>query len=961
METAPGNLAPPGLIEHTLSGISITTGAITQFIRAVRSSHADLSSVTHELADLRLVLELLRDDPDIPPALLNYLPTLLNACAHSLVCIDIALTQCSDSTQWASSPSRESISGQQGKLRVLRRALALVLEVVTLATSRVSEGDTDAVKNNVLAEAEEIRLLQHGFDSGAVCPPLDLYLDAIIESVGQYHVGLRKTSSQGGSSATDIGQTGLEQGLDALQLQGRHGSALGAQREFMKSDEKKDQVRLDTGSPCPSGSPLLSHYSPYPEPVSFERLQQMKRGHQPQSQSEHTPGLQYLQQLEYMEHMQSLQQLQQHAQPPPFVRPLFATSSAQSSPVTQQAPRSASIWSTFRPSWASSASPTSKSEAFGANGGSSESPILQPERWAEQLQTPGRHAPSPSISSIHTRNQSLSSAFHPPSTSSLRSGVSSHGHSSNLSQGSVVYPFGPGSPDLSVAGPSTPATSFLRPSTPRSVFSDQRPSTPQSVVSFSPASALPVLSPPKNQAEKSPLPSVGIPSVTKPALDITPAGQLSDKGKNQDVAYIDTSPTLNLLATRHTNKYLKIWSNSKNAVHSTIKVTTYVQPQPRSREYFVRSHAVLSENASLIGISTHFGLTLEIYNFSKGGSGAKKVQVIDDAHRWAASQLDAYHTNFAPLVVYRPKGDRIDRFFLARHPGAKKPFWEDTTNGIDLTRAELPFMPKFPELAFSANSPFLVAAAGPRPGEPPRPFPTILIAWKMTPVSDAKLQAASPVGTIRPTESESESHHRPYRVCVPEYPALQTALPTCLAARGSLAVSIWIPANHTETQLPGNKYKRKPMPAPERFVLSWDIEANTTRIFAIPNVQACISPDCRRVAYCDANAGRFVVLDAVTGDEIWRWPDAARSTGFSSYGQLESLHKVTVFEFSADGQTMMVGDANGAVGMYSVREVAKEPDVVYELQDTTADNRFSTASLYVPLVLEGQKVSELES
>lgn len=444
-------------------------------------------------------------------------------------------------------------------------------------------------------------------------------------------------------------------------------------------------------------------------------------------------------------------------------------------------------------------------------------------------------------------------------------------------------------------------------------------------------------------------------------VDITPTGHLADKGKNQDVAHIDMSPTGNLMATRHANKYLKIWSIPGGAIHTTLKITTYTQPQPRSREYFVRSHAILSENASLIGVSTHFGLTLEIYNFSKGGSGAKKVQVIDDAHRWAASQLDAYHTNYAPLVVYRPKGDRIDRFFLTRHPGAKKPFWEDATNGIDLTKADLPFLPKFPELAYSANSPLLVAAAGPRPGEPPRPYPTILIAWQMPPISDAKLQALSPVESIRSADPDSESHHRPYRVCVPEYSALQTALPSCLAARGSLAVSIWIPANHTETQLPGNKYKRKPMPAPERFVLSWDVQKNTTNLFAIPNVQACVSPDCRRVAYCDANAGRFIVLDAFTGDEIWRWPDAARNPGFGSYGLLESLHKVTVFEFSADGQTLMVGDVNGGIDMYSVREAAKEPGVVYELQDTTADHRFSSASLFVPLVLDRPKISELES
>ncbi|KAK0611261.1 hypothetical protein B0T14DRAFT_500401 [Immersiella caudata] len=939
MESAPEILGLSGLTEQLLSNISTTTNAITHFIRSVRSAHADLSTVTHDLADLRLVLELLRDDPNVPPSLQGHIPTLLSACGDCLARVNCALEHCLDPAQWSSGSSRGVISGQQGKLRILRRALALLLEVVTLATSHHSESDANATRIHAMTEAEEIRLLQHGLDSGADCPLLDPYLDSIIQAVGLLQTDTCWVLPRHGTE-----HTGLESGLDALYLQNRHGAAMGALHELVKAEDKP-----------PTGSPRHPNYSPYPEPVSFERLQQMKRGQQTH-QLEQTQGLQYLKQLEYMEQMQSLEQSQHQVQATPFARPLFAASpTVQSSPTVQpQTPKTpTSIWSSFRPSWASSASPTSKSEFFG-RGKVAESPTLPPERRVERLQTPTRHVPSPSMASVHSRNQSINSVFHPPSISSLRSGSSGYGHASSLSQSSA-YGFGLGSTEIPLLDPFSPTTSYQRPSTPWSVFSDQRPSTPRSLASFSAVSA-----PSKHQAENSLEIKNPSPGKSAASLDVTPAGQLWEKGKSQDVAYIETSPATNLMATRHANKYLRIWSTTKNSVHATIKVTSYAQPQPRSREYFVRSHAILSENASLIGIATHFGFTLEVYNFSKGGSSAKKVQVIDDAHRWAASQIDAYHTNFAPLVVYRPKGDRIDRFFLTRHPGAKKPFWEDTTNGIDLAKANLPFMPKFPELAFSANSPLLVAAAGPRPGEPPRPFPTILVAWQMAPVSDAKLQALSPVGTVRPTEAESESHHRPYRVCVPEYPALQTALPTCLAARGTLAVSIWIPANHTETQLPGNKFKRKPMPAPERFVLTWDVENNTTTIFGIPNVQACISPDCRRVAYCDANAGRFIVVNAMTGEEVWRWPDAGRTAGSSSFGQLENLHQVTVFEFSADGQTLMIGDTNGAVGMYSVREV-KEPDAVYELQDTTADNRFSTASLYIPIVLEGQKVSELES
>ncbi|KAK4235015.1 hypothetical protein C8A03DRAFT_46767 [Achaetomium macrosporum] len=425
-------------------------------------------------------------------------------------------------------------------------------------------------------------------------------------------------------------------------------------------------------------------------------------------------------------------------------------------------------------------------------------------------------------------------------------------------------------------------------------------------------------------------------------VQITPKRHLTDKGKTSEILHIDTSPGSCYIATKHSSKLVKIWSVPKSAIHGTIKITSYVQPRVRSREYFIRSHAILSENATLIAVTTHFGLTLEIYNFAKGGSGAKKVQVIGEAHRWTASQRDAFHNEYAGLAVYRPKLDRIDRFFLARNPGAKTPFREDPNHSIELLKADLPFLPKFPELAYSSDSPFLIAAAGPRPGDPPRPNAVILIAWHMKPVSHSKLHAQPPEQSS--TSLPDEERHKPYRVCVPDYPALQTALPACLAAAGSTAVSIWIPASTpTESSLtptsissPSTTTRSHPHhhrpsnatttsiitpPAPDRLVLTWDLPSNTTRLFSIPAcAQACISPDCRRIAYCDAVAGHFAIVDAASAAEVWRWPDAARECGFASFGQLENLDSVTVFEFSSDGRMLVVGDSSGGAGVYEVME-----------------------------------------
>ncbi|KAK3948916.1 hypothetical protein QBC32DRAFT_400616 [Pseudoneurospora amorphoporcata] len=429
--------------------------------------------------------------------------------------------------------------------------------------------------------------------------------------------------------------------------------------------------------------------------------------------------------------------------------------------------------------------------------------------------------------------------------------------------------------------------------------------------------------------------------------ELVPVRHLTDKGKGSDVFHIDCSPTASYLATRHSNNTVKIWAIAKNTVHSTIKIKSYVPAQPRSREYFVRSHSILSEGPAspcFIGITTHFGLDLEIYNFTKGGSG-KKVQVIDEAHRWAAShKLD---NSYAPLVVYRPGADRIDRYFLSRNPSAKKPFWEDASSCIDLTKAHLPFLPKYPELAFSNDAPFLIAAAGPRPGDPPRDRKStiLLVAWHLTPVREAKLAARSPVNSVHShiQECGDPNRHKPYRFVAPAYAQLQTALPSVLASHGSVTVSIWIPASYVNIPLPGGKFRQTRVPTPERFVLVWNMPTNATRLIPIPNVQACVSPDCRLVAYCDPEMQKFVILDVSSttttpsggggaGEEVWKWPDAAKVSGFASFGQFEAIKKITVFEFSPDGKWLIVGDANGALGVYKVREAGTR----FELLDQSS-------------------------
>lgn len=120
------------LIENTLSCISTTSSAIARFVRSVRSAHADLSSVARALSDLRLILELLRDERGTPSSIQLQGLVLLDACGETLVRIDVLLAQHPGAADWASGDCRDDLLRQQAKIGVFQKALALVLEVVTL-------------------------------------------------------------------------------------------------------------------------------------------------------------------------------------------------------------------------------------------------------------------------------------------------------------------------------------------------------------------------------------------------------------------------------------------------------------------------------------------------------------------------------------------------------------------------------------------------------------------------------------------------------------------------------------------------------------------------------------------------------------------------------------------------------------------------------------------------------------
>jgi WD40 repeat protein len=384
--------------------------------------------------------------------------------------------------------------------------------------------------------------------------------------------------------------------------------------------------------------------------------------------------------------------------------------------------------------------------------------------------------------------------------------------------------------------------------------------------------------------------------------------------KEPSVFFFDISTTSATLASKHGNNIIRIWSVGSGEVQNSLKISCYTNAQVRSREYFVRSHAILSEPSNLIAIATGFGDTLEIWDWGK----KKRLQTIDDANRWAAVRSNVMEAGWCPLVTYRGDADTLDLYAATHNP--KKPFKK--SRSIDFRKANLPILPKYPEIAFSATGPLLVTASGPRPprlGHPPPERETLLVAWE--------IHDGAPLDT-------------PYKVVAPwQHAELDTALPSGLATYGSVAVSIWIPASYRAVPIPADRagasgkggFNLAPVAVHHRYVLVWDFSASSTKTFRIPNSTSCVSPDCRFVAYCDARGvesgarGCLAVLDAMTGRMLWCWPDPEaglmdQQEDGGVQAALGDLSKVTEMCFSADGGFLFVGNAEGGIAVFEVRD-----------------------------------------
>ncbi|KAI3393166.1 hypothetical protein diail_4654 [Diaporthe ilicicola] len=859
---------------YALSATQQTTTLVDEFLQNTSFANSDLDPLAYELLDLRTPLERLGDSEIVIPARLQPpILAIVRGCGDALARVDVVLNECADG------PLREAlwvakvpeVRDLKDGLQTCRRALQLALEVVNLAA------------------AKEI---------GADAESFSTYLD---QDTSRVLALIRRTIQQvqEGKSRNDLNST-LKKSLDDIRLY----------VQSLCRSATRDETRPVT--------PLVTKLRK-PVHKEFEEDASTVVVSMPEDINSEGPNR------------------------PPSVKC-----------VRSSGLRPAKRLSDAFGRW--SLSSARKSNA-GSTLASTVSSVSRPSSALSSSQTPADDDTS-SISSAPKTPGASRQASYTSHVSSHRSGNSFR--SVDSSRGSRPRMFSAASPPSSLYPPPPPAKNPRRTaltSMNGSIDALPSPPMPGDYNSFSnpfklsdqvsiTGSTTSRSSDRRESEGLKPLPLFAVSPADKifiepdevpmryrpksPAsIDLVRTKMLSynEKGSGHAVTafHVDVSPASYIVASKHGDKTIKIFGLPLSNVQSSLRVNFWVSMQPRSRDFFVSSHAILSETSTLIAVASGFGNSLEIWDWER----KKKLQSIDAAFRWAAPKADIYDAKFPPLACYREAGDAIDLYPVAEDSSpadsnkgssssssSKKPFAKPVS--IELCRAGLPHVPKLPELAYSATSPLLVAAAGPRPpraGHPPPPHSAMLMTWELDRL---------PMVGGRPSSL-------PSRVRFPGHAELETALPCGMAAHGDLVVSMWIPNNVRVIGRPG-AWQVEPVAVHERWVLVWDLAGDTTAVFPIPDEDtiACISPDCRYVAYrqgpgADTGVGGtrncLVILDALKGgQELWRIPTLGGGMGLARGNeQLLDLSRVTSISFSSDGKMFFVGDVDGSVGVYEIR------------------------------------------
>jgi hypothetical protein len=140
-----------------LGAVGGTPAKIVTFIRGCRDAQADLASVLEELSQSQLVIKLLRDDDDInnnqafAESLRSRVSDLLSNCLTILGNADTVLnkyTGAAGAAKWVMF-GKDDIIVLRTALETHRRALSLMLDLLSISLSKRIKEDTAAVRGTV--------------------------------------------------------------------------------------------------------------------------------------------------------------------------------------------------------------------------------------------------------------------------------------------------------------------------------------------------------------------------------------------------------------------------------------------------------------------------------------------------------------------------------------------------------------------------------------------------------------------------------------------------------------------------------------------------------------------------------------------------------------------------------------------------------------------------------------------
>ncbi|KAF4837241.1 hypothetical protein CGCTS75_v001460 [Colletotrichum tropicale] len=176
-------MADPLSVAASCVGLICAAGAtiktLSSFVRDCRAARSDLAIVARELADLQLILELLKDDSQgdaLPGPLHTQIDRVVRRCSCVVSDINTALNRCrgiSGAVVWAADGKNE-VDGLRKELAAYRESLSLTVETTTLLIARCIKADTAAIRDqnrfipgirdNTEKILEEIRELRTSYE-----------------------------------------------------------------------------------------------------------------------------------------------------------------------------------------------------------------------------------------------------------------------------------------------------------------------------------------------------------------------------------------------------------------------------------------------------------------------------------------------------------------------------------------------------------------------------------------------------------------------------------------------------------------------------------------------------------------------------------------------------------------------------------------------------------------------------